>query len=173
MADWALISGERREGRDDIVHKLAAAWTRTGLTVQGCTQVALPGPDGPVGYDAECLWGQRLPVARPSAQPTLCGFSFVQETFDSIRGQLAERRPDITVLPGAKIESAEQGHWPAAQDVLDASTGLLVLVLRPHIVGRIAVKLPDPIAFLEHPASEAHYQRFAQVVQDAVTAQKR
>lgn len=164
MAKWALIIGERREGRDDTVLELVTQWTAAGLQVSGCTQVALPGPDGPVGYDAQCLWGATLAVARPSPEPTLCGFAFVEETFETIRRELQRRQPDITVLPGAKLESAEQGHWPAMNDALNADEGLLVLVLRPHIVGRIAVRLPDPVAYLELPNSVDEVRNFSEAV---------
>lgn len=174
MAPWALISGERREGRDDVVRPLVDRWRAAGLSVGGCTQVPVfgdagrpGGDDEPLGYDALGFDGVVRPVARLDANPTLCGFSFVDETFATIRAELAAARPDITVLPGAKLESAEQGHWPTVQDTLQAEHGLLVFVLRPHLLSRVALKLPDPVAYLELPSDEAAVAAFEEEVRVA------
>lgn len=168
MARWALICGERREGRDEVVRPMAERWRAAGLRVGGCTQVPVPGgPDGPLGYDALGFDGRLRPVARLDANPTLCGFRFEQETFRSIREELARARPDITVLPGAKLESAKEGHWPAVQDALQRDEGFLVLVLRPHLLSRIVLELPDPVAYLELPGDPASIAEFEAAVLEA------
>ncbi len=172
MAKWALISGERREGRDDVVRRMVGNFKAAGFSVGGCTQVALPGPDGPIGYDAKCFDGRTLPVARPSHSPTLCGFSFSDETFAAVRADLKAQTPDITVLPGAKLESAGEGHWPAMQDVLAAESGFLVLVLRPHIMSRVIMRLDDPIAGLELPNDDTRIREFEAIVLAATREQR-
>lgn len=172
MADWALICGERREGRDDVVRPLVEGWQAAGLTVGGCTQVPVfegeaGGEEEPIGYDALGFDGSVRPVARLDDNPTLCGFSFVQDTFDAVRTSLREARPDLTVLPGAKLESAKEGHWPSVQDALQREYGLLVFVLRPHLLARIALELPDPVAYLELPGGRDEITAFAKAVEAA------
>lgn len=178
MGQWALISGERREGRDDVIRPMAERWRAAGLSVGGCTQVPVPGgpddQDGPLGYDALGFDGAVRPVARLAANPTLCGFRFEQATFDAIRTELANQRPEITVLPGAKLESAEEGHWPSVQDALQRPGTLLVLVLRPHLLSRVVLKLPDPVAYLELPGAPDQIEAFeAEVRAAALSARSR
>ena len=83
-----------------------------------------------------------------------------------MRAELAQRRPALTILPCAKLEGSGEGHWDALQDALQRPDGLLLLAMRPHSVGRIALCLPDPVDSLEVPCTPEEEAEFTQRLQE-------
>lgn len=166
MADWVALIGERRAGRDAVLDRLLCAWRADGVDLGGCLQPSRKRGDEVVGYDlVDLATGHTQPLARPSFEPKLCGYSFSDEAFAWMRAQLAEQRPALTVLPCAKLEGSGEGHWAALQDALQRPDGLVLVAMRPHSVARIALRLPDPIDSLEVPCSPEEEAEFLARVQ--------
>ncbi|MCA9553733.1 MAG: DUF2478 domain-containing protein [Myxococcales bacterium] len=167
MADWVALIGERRAGRDEVLERLLAALRAQGVDLGGCVQPSLKAKGEVVGYDlVDLASGRTLPLARPSFEPQLCGYAFEQGSFAWMRAELAQRRPALTILPCAKLEGSGEGHWDALQDALQRPDGLLLLAMRPHSVGRIALCLPDPVDSLEVPCTPEEEAEFTQRLQE-------
>lgn len=158
---WIAIVGAGRDGRADVVETLAERLRGEGVSVGGFLQRTVRDVrDEIVGYDVVRVpSGEARPLARESAEPELCRWSFDAETFATARGWTCERPLDAAFVEAGRLEAAERGHWPTILEALRRQP-LTILCVRRGVLAGVALKLPDPIDGLELPAGEADVVSF-------------
>jgi nucleoside-triphosphatase THEP1 len=168
MAGWSAIVGPVGSNKTGHALHVARALRARGLRVGGFVQHELRGPDGAIeGWDLEHVaGGDRLPLARRSPTPAICGWGFDDEAFAAAARWLRDRGADVVVAGGVgKLEAAGRGHWPALHEVASLGVGPhAVLCVRADCLSTIALGLPDPLAFVELPARATEVQRLVDAI---------
>lgn len=161
MNPWIAIVGARESGRHTLTRALSRALSARALSVRGFLQVPVVDEHGATeGYDLlDIAGGDRLPLARPSASPRICGWGFAEDAFRAARTWCA-MPSDVVVLEVGRIEAAEDGHWPAVLAALRGPPRLVVVGIRPAVLAAIALRLPDPSDAIELPTEELAQQAF-------------
>ncbi len=158
---WVAIVGDRGSRRDEVREAVARALEDGGLRLGGVRQEAIFEGDEHVGYDViDLASGARLSLARESTTPRLCRWDFDTTAFERMRGAAREGDYDAVAFDVASLESSGEGHWPAITEAL-AEERLVILTLRPRVVGPVALRLADPLAGLELPTTNADIEAFA------------
>lgn len=167
---WATIVGQRDDGRMRFAAEVASELRRRGLSVQGFVEEPFEVDGERKGWDLVRISDEaRRPLARRSPEPNLCGYHFSEAVFDEARAELDEAA-DVTLLTAGKLEAQGQGHWPAIESAMRSRVA--VLLIRPHLLSRFAVALPDPIAALELPAPSEAIGAFVDAVEAAARARE-
>jgi nucleoside-triphosphatase THEP1 len=176
MAHWSAIVGAAGSNKYDFVKRLAERLRAAGLSVGGFAQPLVRAPDGtPIGWDVENLaTGERITLARPSAQPELCTYAFEPDAFETAARWLG-MRADVVVAEGVgKLEAAGNGHWTAlCRLVADQTAPQIVIGIRDTSLAAIALSLPDPEAHIQLPADEPEAIAFARAVTELAARQGR
>ncbi len=164
-SSWAAIVGWGQQGRGDVTQRVIDGLRAKGRRLGGCLQLCLGEGDEILGYDLVDLDdGTRFALARPSTDPEVCNWGFDYTVFAEIQRRVIERAYDIVVLELGPIEARGKGHWETVQRLLAADGRMVVLCIRPRVLARIALDLPDPAAGLELPATDAEIARFVEDV---------
>jgi len=164
LAHWAALVGDRESGREQACGRLAEELATRDLRLGGVRQEAVFEDGAHVGYDAiDLASGTRMALARQSSTPRLCKWAFDSDVFEQARRSATEGEPDVVAFDVASLEASGEGHWPAITDALAAGR-LVLLVLRPRVLGRVAMRLPDPVCGIELPTSESAIDEFVQEV---------
>ncbi|MBI4818303.1 MAG: DUF2478 domain-containing protein [Deltaproteobacteria bacterium] len=163
VARWALIVGERADGRSAIATRVAEQLTARGFRVGGFVEEPFEREGTKLGWDLVRISdGERRELARVAAEPNLCGYFFREEVFAEARRELG-RDTDVAMLTAGKLEAQGQGHWPAIAEAMD--TQLAVLMIRPYLLSRFALDLPEPVASIELPASFSAIDEFVEKIE--------
>lgn len=159
---WVALVGARKTGRQNVARRLETAIRDAGHTVGGFHQEARWSEEGPReirGYDlVDAATGERHPLARKSEAPDMCEWGFSEDAFQKARGSL-ERDACARFAVAGRLEAAERGYWDAIRNALD-EPGMLILSVRPNVLPSVALRLPDPEAFIELPASDIDVSEF-------------
>lgn len=163
--EWAAIVGWGSEGRADVTRAVVDGLRARGLALGGCLQETLTENEEIVGYDVVDLDdGRRLALARPSADPLVCNWGFSEEAFAAVATRLLTRPYDLVVLELGPIEARGRGHWNTISMLLERGSPPLLLCIRPRVLARIALDLPDPAHALELPANPDEIGAFIDAV---------
>ena len=186
MASWALISGERGEGKTSLVLRLVSRLREAGLRVDGFVQRALEDDEGTrTGYDLVRLGtGETAPLARrgpPPAdgRPAVCHYVFDPEAFGRARAWLrdaAGQAPVLVLDEIGRLEAAGGGHADAVHLALALPDPTVVILsvraelLFPAVYRFLGEQPAEPVAALEAPATPAAEEEFVRGVVRAVGA---
>ncbi|MDH5490399.1 MAG: DUF2478 domain-containing protein [Myxococcales bacterium] len=165
---WAALVGRREQGRSTITEQVIARLRGKGLRVGGFVQRPVGGgPDAPDAYEAVQLGGEaRVIVASHRGEPEICDWAFDAEAFRRCRSWVLAAA-DVVVMELGPLEASGKGHWPAVLELLEAAGGgrkVALLTLRPQIVARVGLELPDPSAGLELPAEPPELDDFVEAI---------
>lgn len=186
MASWALISGERGEGKTSLALRLVSRLREAGLRVDGFVQRALEDAEGErTGYDLVRLGtGEAVPLARrgtPPAddRPAVCHYVFDPEAFGRAQAWLrdgAGRAPVLLLDEIGRLEAAGGGHAGAVRLALDLPDPTVVILsvraelLFPAVYRFLGEQPVEPVAALEAPATPAAEEEFVRRVVGALRA---
>jgi len=132
-----------------------------GWTVGGFLQEPLGDPGEPEGYVlVDLRSGERVPLARSSSTPEVCNWSFEPQAFARAAEWCAAPELDFVFLQLGPLEAGGEGHWPTVTRTLAEAHAVAVLGMRPNVLARLALRLPDPIAGLELPVDDPGLERF-------------
>lgn len=159
---WIAVIGTRKTGRQSVARRLETAIRDAGHRVGGFHQEARwteTSPREVCGYDlVDAATGERHALARKSGTPDMCEWGFSEQAFPKARAWL-EKDACARFAVAGRLEAAERGHWPAIRASLD-QPGFLILSVRPNVLASVTLRLPDPAAFIELPASDAEVSDF-------------
>ena len=174
MGSWSAIVGPAKSNKSGYAWRVAQALATRGFRTGGYVQREVRDPEGEtLGWDVErVLDEQRVTLARPSNDPDICGYRFQSAGFSAAADWLGTPNRDLVVMDGiGKLEAAGRGHWPAAKRVVEDPTAPhALLCIRDDCLRTIALALPDPLAFLEVPASERDTAAFVEVLDELLRA---
>lgn len=173
MAPWVAIVGTRESGKQGLVESLGRALAARGLRLGGVIQSPVMRDGEAVGYDVLHVGGpERLPLARPAGEPRICNWGFDAEAFEAARTWVLEAPGDAAVVEVGRLEAAGEGHWPTVQAALAREDRLVVLLLRPAVAASVGLRLPDPVAGIELPASVEEAASFVEDVAREVASRR-
>ncbi len=181
MAHWALITGERGEGKTSLALRLIARLRAAGLRVEGFVQRALDDADGArAGYDLVRLANEEsAPLARRGTdphgtRPTVCHYVFEPGVFARGCTWLREdaARAEVLLLDEVgRLEAGGRGHAEAIRLALGLPPPkVVVLSVRAEMLFAVVQRFlgddpVEPVAALEAPAAPGAEEEFvAQVV---------
>ncbi|MBN1772262.1 MAG: methyltransferase domain-containing protein [Deltaproteobacteria bacterium] len=184
MAHWALIAGERGEGKTSLALRLLARLRRAGLRVEGFVQHPLDAPDGTrAGYDLVRLSRDEVvPLARSGVvprgnRPTICHYVFEPDSFargcDWVREDGAQAQVLLLDEVG-RLEAEGRGHAAAVHLALGLpEPKVVILSVRAEmlfaVVHRFLGEDPvEPVAAVEAPAAPGAEDEFVEQVVRAV-----
>ena len=184
MAAWALIRGDKGEGKTSQARAVAARLRERGIRVGGFVQQAVQETDGTrVGYDlARIAGGTPIPLARRGKVPQagqvgFCSHVFEPSAFVQAREWLREEAPSAEVLiidEVSRLETASQGHAAAVRFALALpATRVVVLCIRAEQLFAVTEAFlgdsaGEAVATLEAAAGEDALAQFAEAVIRAV-----
>jgi nucleoside-triphosphatase THEP1 len=176
MAAWALITGDKGDGKTSLALRVAARLRQAGLRVGGFVQRAVHEPDGTrTGYDlAHIERDESTPIARrgkiPGAgQEGFCAHVFETSAFARAVAWLREDagRADVLFIDEvSKLEVADKGHAEAVRLALALpSPKIVVLCVRAeHLFAAVERFIGDTgaeaVASIHAPASPEAEQDF-------------
>lgn len=162
MTRWAVVVGSASDGKNAVAEAIVRACGESGLRVAGVIEEAVCADDVVVGYDAVDLGSsERIALARLADVPDVCRFRFDDRAFVECRRRAEATEADVVLWEAARLEAAGTGHWPAIASALESGAALVVLCVRARSLAAIALRLPDPAASLELPATEGAVAAFA------------
>lgn len=165
---WAAIIGRRADGKTKVLRGIVTRLQGAGRNVCGFVHERFEESGELRGYDlVDVQSGKRHPMARHSDAPKVCDWGFDEDVFDAARTAMAAAEGEIGVLELGPLEARGHGHWRAVLELLESPPRLLLLAIRPDVIGRVAVDLPDPVADLELPATPEQIERFVAEVTSA------
>ena len=171
MAGWAAIVGAAGTNKSATARQVARRLERRGLRVGGFLQVDVADAAGETqGWDVERVSdGERVTLARRSADPTLCSYAFVESGF-ARAAAWARDEAEVVVIGGVgKLEAAQGGHWPALEALVrEPSAPLVIACVRDSCLATVAFALPDPAAHIMLPCDAAEVARFADEIAGAL-----
>jgi nucleoside-triphosphatase THEP1 len=158
---WVALVGTRAAGKLETVATLVEALRAADLPAAGFVQHQAGTAAAPLGYDlVEVGSGARIALARASSQPRLCSWGFRDAAFAEARRRTLTPAAAAVVVEVGLLEAAGEGHWETVREALDGPPRLVILTIRPSVLGRVAVRLPDPAAGLELPAAPGELHGF-------------
>lgn len=129
--------------------------------VGGFLQAAVGPPEEPEAYDlVNIATGDRVRVADHGPDPQVCDWSFIEAAFDEARLWCERPELDVVFAQVGPLEAGGEGHWPLVRALIEGEGIPLVLSLRPNVLARVALQLPDPIAGLELPVGSLELDEF-------------
>lgn len=129
--------------------------------VGGFLQVPVGPVEEPEAYDlVDVATGSRIRVAEHGPDPQVCDWTFLPEAFEEARRWCAGPELDVVITTVGPLEAGGEGHWPTVRSLVDGDGPPLVVSLRPNVLARIALQLPDPVAGLELPIADADLDEF-------------
>jgi nucleoside-triphosphatase THEP1 len=153
----------------EVVRRLEAK----GLVVRGFVQREVLSADGAItGWDVERVGGEgRTALARTSANPELCDYTFEAAGFVQAARWAAEPC-DVVVVGGVgKLEAEKQGHFPMLERLVRAERGPhVVAVVRDSCLTQVGLSLPDASGWVELPCDDAALDALADEVTRAARA---
>ncbi|MCC6336277.1 MAG: DUF2478 domain-containing protein [Myxococcales bacterium] len=169
MSWWAIIGG-RDDDKARAALLVARRLSSRGLSVGGFVQREVLAASGDVaGWDVERVdGGGRRPLARTSATPELCDYTFDPAGF-AVAATWAGEPCDVVVVGSVgKLEADKRGHFPVLERLARASAGPHVLaVVRDSCLTQVGLALPDASGWVTMPCDDSALERFA----DEVAAQ--
>jgi nucleoside-triphosphatase THEP1 len=171
MSSWSLIVGKAGTRKNRAARSVARALESRGLGVAGFLQEEVTDDQGEtLGWDVVRITDdRRFPLARVSADPTLCGYRFDDEGF-ARAAEWARAAADVVVVGGVgKLEAAERGHWPVLSELIaSASAPHVMACVRDSSLATIALSLPDPSTYLELPCDAARLEAFVREIEHSL-----
>jgi len=133
--------------------------------VGGFLQLPVGPPEDPTGYELlDLRTDERAHLARHGPDPQVCDWVFDDGAFARAAAWCADPNLDVIFLQLGPLEAGEEGHWPTVVRTLREARGVAVLCMRPHVLARVALKLPDPVAGLELPVDDEALDRFVETI---------
>jgi nucleoside-triphosphatase THEP1 len=183
MAAWAVITGDKGEGKSLRARAAAARLRERGLRVGGFVQQAVCEPDGTrLGYDLVRLaGGTPVPLARRAQLPHDAQIGFCSHTFEptAFAGALAWLREEadaaevLFIDAVGKLETASGGHAAAVRFALalPAPTVVVLCIRAEQLFPATEAFLREAgeaVGSLEEKAEEEALTRFVDAVYRAV-----
>jgi nucleoside-triphosphatase THEP1 len=158
---WIAVVGTRQTGRSEITHVLAERLRQEGVRVIGFVSEPIERDGTTVGYDlVELPAGRRRRLAEVGPRPRLCRWVFDDALFVDAARQVSGGDAEVVILQVGTLEASGDGLWAAIEAALAAPARLVVLAIRPHLLVRVADRLPEPAAAIELPADDDEVARF-------------
>ena len=163
MASWSAIVGARSDDKGAALHHVLDWLRESGVRLGGFYQERVLDDAGEVaGWDVVRL-GQpgRASLARRSDEPDMCDYAFKRSGFAAAAAWVDEPGADLIVVGGmGKLEAAGGGHWPVVEGLLAGSAHTL-LCIRDTSLSGVALRLPDPVAYVHLPCDPAELDAFS------------
>jgi nucleoside-triphosphatase THEP1 len=159
---WAAIVGRAQSGKRRAVQSVADVCRARGYSVGGVVQEPVLSEERCVGYDVvDLASGERAAIARRSPTPTMCEWSFDESAFARAREWVLRAGTDVTAFEVGNLEAKGGGHRPAIDEAFAGPSRLILLAIRPQVLGSIGLELDDPVCGIELPASADGIAGFA------------
>ena len=168
MNPWAVLIGCHADGVDDVIESIGSICARRNIRFGGVQQERIVEDGERVGYDLiDLSTSQRLPMARKakSNEPTiLCDLAFDLTVFETVTTWVNSTELDVVLLSAGGLEARQQGHWPTINNILSGSPRLLLLHVRPSVLAPIVLRLENPVAAIELPATNFEIEEFGEEI---------
>lgn len=163
---WAAIVGRGQHGKREAAAVVMARLAERGLCVGGSLQIQQGEGEG---YDVEDMrTGARTPMLRPTRdEPEVCDYQVVEQGVKAARESALATELDVSIVEVGFLEAKGGGHWGTVVEALRARRRVVLMFVRPAVLTEVALGLPDPMAWLELPASDEEAHSFADFVVEA------
>lgn len=164
MLNWSAIVGSRGADTAGVLHSVLTHLRQVGVQPCGFYQERVLDDAGEIaGWDVVRI-GQpgRVALARRSPDPDLCDYGFDPDAFATAASWASAPGADLAVVGGlGKLEAAGSGHWPLVQCLLERSGDASALFcIRDTSLTSLALRMPDPAAFVHLPCDERVLSQF-------------